>query len=279
MSDAYDPQAPEGSRPSSQYISKKDWRVILAVLVVVAIVAWPGYLYLLGKVNATLCKKSFRKIGDAMLNYAADNDDHLPFAYESTGYYSKEVNVRKGYAYTWQWQLNQYVGDWDAFKCRAAHDEENTRSSDGTTVHESSYGMLSGYGGLQLSSISTPGERFLVSETTKSGLFGTVDPLPIRAGGTTLADDGFVIGFDNEQEYPNSATVSATRLAYPDSAKYGFTSETGARHPSGLQFLFVDGHFRTLNAEAAKVNRLGAGFGSWDVPKKPAPYVPRTLKP
>jgi prepilin-type processing-associated H-X9-DG protein len=277
MSDSFDPQAVENRR--SDLIAKKDWRVIAAVLVVLGLAAWPAYNFLLAKVNATLCKKGLRKMGEAMLNYAADNDDHLPFAYESTGYMSKDVNLRAGYAYTWHWQLNQYVDNWDVFKCHAAHDDENTKTSDGSSVHESSYGMLSGYGGLQLATISSPGDRFVISETTKNGLYGTVDPMPIRSRGTTLYEDGFVIGFDNAQEYPNGATKSASRLAFPDSGKYGFTDETESRHPGGNHFLFIDGHVRLINAEAGKVNQLGGGFGSWDVPKGPLQNVPPSLKP
>lgn len=271
MSDAYDPQAPDERGPSNQYISRKDARIIGIILICIALLAWPVYMYLLKGVNNSLCAKNLRKIGSALQQYVNDNDDHLPFAYETTGFGSTEVNLHNDLAFSWQWQMNRYTGDVSVFKCPSATTEENTRISNGGQTIESSYGMLNAYSGAIFSSISNPSQKVLVSETVKSGVNGTSDPLKIIAAGTRLLDDGFVIGFDNDPDHPDASTKFATRLAFPDSLTTGFDDYTDSRHPNGIHFLSVDGSMRFRGGSAARVSLLGGGYGMWDVPQRPIP--------
>ncbi|HVT13745.1 MAG TPA: hypothetical protein VHE55_15880 [Fimbriimonadaceae bacterium] len=282
MSDPYDPQEVDEKRRGSQYVSRKDFRIVAVVLFVLAIFAWPVYMFMLRGVNSSLCAKNLRKISGALQNYIADFDDHLPYAYETVDYDSKDVHLRGGYAYTWQWQLERYTNDWSAFRCPAADKSENTLTSDGTDIEATSYGMLNAYSGVQMSTIPNPDQKILIGETAKSGANGTADPLPLMAGGNVLKDDGFVIGFDNDQDYPNSKTSYATRLAFPGSAKTGFNHETETRHPAENHFLSLTGAMRSMDGSIGSVIRLGDSFGPWDVPKPiPAfsPTPPSQAKP
>jgi prepilin-type processing-associated H-X9-DG protein len=274
MSDPYDPQAPDERHQSNQYISRKDVRIVAIVLLVLAIIGWPVYIYMLKGVNTSLCAKNMRKIGSALQQYISDNDDHMPYAYETTDFFSTDIKLHGGYANTWQFQINQYTNDWKIFKCPGADEAENSRISNTSSVEESSYGMLNAYSGALFSGIAYPNQKIVIGETAKSGVNGTVDPLPLLAGGKPLADDGPVIGFDNDQDHPNSATKNATRLAFPDSVKTGFDTGTATRHPGGIHFLFADGSMHVLKGSAGRVNpsSVGSGlwsYGLWDVPPKP----------
>src|SRR5882724_6443466 len=104
MSDPYDPTETDDRRRGSQYVSRKDVKIIGVVVLVLAVIAWPVYMYMLRGVHNSICNKNLRKIAGAMTNYITDSEDHLPFAYETSSYESTDVNLRNGFAYTWQWQ-------------------------------------------------------------------------------------------------------------------------------------------------------------------------------
>jgi hypothetical protein len=277
MSDAYDPQESDEKRRGSQYVSRKDVRVIAVVLVVLGLIAWPAYLYMLKGVNQSLCSKNFHNIALSILQYRSDFDEHLPFAYETIGNESPDLALKNGYATSWQWAVQPYsTSGWKGFRCPAADTSENSLTSDGKTIQGSSYGMLNGYSGMQFSLIPNPASKILIAETVRNGVLNTLDPLPLqtpidpanpKAGMRTIQDDGFVIGFDNDENYPNTTTKFATRLAFPDSKTTGLNANTSSRHPDGIHFLTVDGGLWTRGADAARVSPLAGSYGAWDVPK------------
>lgn len=262
MAAPYDPEEDEGRRPS-HHISARDIRIIAIVLIVLALGGWPVYMIALRKTQTVLCAKNLRKIGSALSQYLEDNDGHFPFAYETMGYGSTDVQPHGKYALTWQWALNQYTNDPSIFRCPSAENTENTPTSDGSTVLYSSYGMLNAYSGISYSSISIPSSKYIVSETTTGGAKKTYDPLPLGL------PDGFVIGFNNDQDRPDKETAAATRLAFPDSANGVFDRSTDSRHPDGIHVLYVDGGAALIGPTAAKVILLDGSFGPWDVPKPP----------
>lgn len=278
MNDPFDPNQPDEERRSSHYVSRKDVRIAAFVLLFLAVIGWPVYLYLLGGVHTSLCKKNLRKIGTAMLNYVQDFDEHFPYAYQRADFTGNDIAQSNGRAFTWHWQIEQYVGDWKVFHCPAAQESEHSATTDpsGTQVQYSDYGMLDGYSGAGYTDIASPGQKFLISETAKSGARSTFDPLRLSASGVPIADDGFMIGFDNDQTRPNSGTKFASRLAFPNTAKGDFGDDSDARHPAGIHFLFADGHVGVpLSAAAARVIEIGGTYGPWDVPKPPPQVVPR----
>jgi len=293
MNDPYDPEETEGRR-GNQYVTKKDFRLVLIVVVILAVVAWPIYIYLLGQVNSSLCNKNVKNIGEALLAYVRDNDDHLPFTYERAGYDTNEMAVHNGYAYTWQWAIEPYVtGGWRTFRCPAAQDVEHTKTADPTSgaVHVSDYGMLDGYSGLDWSTIPYPDQKVIIGETSNRGALNTYDPMPLMAGGVPLQYDGFEIGFNDSQDYPIADTVDdkgivtapgtrfATRLAYPNTSRADFDHESESRHPGGIHFLSAEGGLRNGDASTAVVIQLSGGFGLWDVPRPAPPLSPKPPKP
>lgn len=272
MSDAYDPQAVEGKAVSNQYVSKRDVKIVAIVLVVLAIALYPVYIWQLGNVNKATCAKHFRQIGNAMNSYIEDHDGRYPYAYATAGFDSVEPAIRSdGLTYTWQWDLRLYLTDKSVFTCPTADPSENNRSTgDGSEILLSSYGMLFAYSGLLASTVSDPKSQLLLGETTDMGRRGTRDPLPlIGVDGTKATSDGFLIGFDNSNTYPDAKTQFPTRLAYPESATKGFSDETETRHPGGNHFLYADGHqSKARDATIGRINQAASGLGPWNVPKQ-----------
>lgn len=282
MNDAYDPNAPEDRR-SSQYVSRRDVRIVGIVLLVLAIAAWPIYINLLKGMQQSVCKRHLQKIATGLLTYSQDFDDRLPFAYETAGP-GDQISPHRDLANTWHWAVKQYSNVPDLFECPAAQPEGNTRVALQDQTMWVSYGMLHAYSGVAVSTVSNAGSRFVIGETVKNGMFGTYDPLPLTISGRPLTEDGFVIGFDNAQTYPvagpTGKTKFATRLAFENardsSGAPKITEDTVGRHPEGLNFLFLDGHVDTLNASAMKVNLPG---GPYDVPAKPLLFSPKPQAP
>lgn len=266
MPDEFDPQAPEDRR-SSDLMSRKDWRVVAIVLFFLALIGWPIYLKLAADANKALCKRNMRKIGAAMGEYTNDFDGRLPFAYETTGFESTEVRLRDHLAYTWQWQLQRYTRDWSVFACPAAEEAEHTKTSDGFSVHVSDYGMLAGFSGIDTATVANPDRSFIVGETSNFGSLNSYDPLPIQVEGSPLRNDGFMIGFDNDQIYPNEQTKQVTRLAFRDVGKGNYNSDSRSRHPGGIFMLTLDGGIRTIEGNDANVKRFGGSYGPWTIPK------------
>ncbi len=281
MSDPYDPQASDERRSGSQYVTRRDVRLVGIVLAVLALAAWPVYMYMLRQVNSSTCNRNLRRISEALLAYAHDNEEHLPFAYETNGYGSSEIAVHNGYAYTWQWVLEAQTSDWSMFRCPAADASEHSKSADPWKgeVESSDYGMLNAYSGQDLSTVSEPGQKIIIGETANRGAMGSYDPLPLLSQGKPIADDGNFIGFDNSQDYPDAKTAFATRLAFRGTSSGHFDRNSEARHPDGDHFLTLDGHRRGGDGAIAEVIQQGGYFGPWDVPKPARRVSPNTLKP
>lgn len=272
MSDAYDPQAVDDKPASSQYVTKKDIKVVVIVLCVLAVIAYPVYIYMLGGVKKSTCSKHLSAVGKALSAYMEDHDGRYPYAYQTADYTSDLPAIRPdGLMYTWQWDLRPYNNDNSIFSCPAALPEENNLSSpDGKEMLRSSYGMLFAYSGLSGESVNDPKSQLMIGETSDMGANGTADPIPLVGyDGTKAKSDGFLIGFDNSNTYPDAKTTFPTRLSYGESAKKGFTDETQTRHPGGNHFLYADSHLsKSMDATVARITQAASGLGVWNVPKR-----------
>ncbi len=272
MSDPYDPQAVEGASPSQQYVTKKDVKIVLIVLVVLLIIGIPVYFYMLKGVYKSICAKNFKQLGTALNLYMEEHDERYPFAYTTATYESDEPSAfDNGLTYTWQQDLRPFISDPTVFKCPAASDEENNRSSgNGTDVDTSSYGMVYAYSGQLAVSVADPKSQIILGETIDRGRKDTVDPLPLKSfDGREMASDGYVIGFDTSNTFPNKQTTAVTRLAFPGSKTTGYTAEADSRHPGGIHFLYCDGHVsKSLDGTIGRITQDVSGLGPWSVPKK-----------
>jgi len=121
--------------------------------------------------------------------------------------------------------------DWDVFRCPAADPSENTLTSDGKTVIASSYGMLNAFSGILYSTIANPDRKVIISETAKNGALQTFES-PATDGRRQTAYRGWICHRLRQLAgLSQPATKSATRLAFPGSATYGFHDDTDSRHP------------------------------------------------
>lgn len=266
----YDPTAPEGDSPArSQYISKKDIKVIAIVLVALAAGLYPIYRYQVRQAQQSICISNMKAIYDAVNMYAESKDDRFPPIYR-TGEGNMPGLGDSGRPYTWCDDVQPLMSKRYSFVCPAADkDELATCESPMSTVGvlTTSYGMYYPYSAYVRSLVPNPDQAAVFAETSNLGSNDTYDPLKmVDSHGMTLPD-GFVIGWNNSNSEPDASTKFVTRLAYPGSNGGVFLKNGDARHPGGIHVLSASGELRLLPPPAAEIERGPGGItGIWAPP-------------
>jgi hypothetical protein len=281
VSDAYDPNAVEGDvTRGSQYMTKKDLRNIIAVVVVVLLALIPVYKYMERNSEKTLCVQNMRAISAALGQYAAENDDKFPAIY-AMGSEAEPLLDPKGTPFAWTSVLSQYVNKRASFLCPSATAEEaatvatmrkelpeqKLKAHPGNTELVT-YGMYAAYSTFLISQVENPNVVIAIAETSNMGARGSFDPLPFKnEAGQVIPFDAFAMGWDNSNKVPDSSTKSITRLAFYDVKNGEFKSDGPMRHDSGIHALTAGGALVLLKPDSALFSqRVGVGGGKWAVP-------------
>lgn len=243
-------------RRKSPYASARDIRFMLLVLAAILLL---GYFFWFrgwkARRDFVVSKDHLREIFQALGAYAADNADGLPAAY------AVGIQDALGNPVTWANQLFDYTARMSTFSnptCPPEGDTPLTRyDKDGKleTVRLS-YGLLSAAAGLRRYQIRD--DTLILSESISSGVMNSYDPLPLKGR------DGFLIGYDNSNGFPDDETRFVTRVAFtggnsPDDAMRSI-------HPSyGTVALRADGSIAILAASSEmRVGKRGkVPFGPW----------------
>ncbi len=261
-------------QPKSQYISKKDIKVFLIALILLAVLLSPVYFVLKENSDSYLCKRNMQAISKAIMLYAAENNDRLPPAYVTMDGVTPYVE-RDGGVYTWANLIHPHMKRDTSLKCPKASEEDcflDHDSGTGKLMHVS-YGMYLPMGGMAISSISNPESSILVGETSSSTTIDAFNPFPIKGPEGQRLRDGFIITWNTGNRLGSEAISAVSRLAYPNTASGQFKKDGAARHPGGNHFITVAGTSVTLPPTAAIVDwdpRRKVIQGKWTVPE---PYL------
>lgn len=278
MSDAYDPTAPEGERShGSQYISRKDVRVILVILVLVAIVLVPIYRVMERKTWKAVCIQNMRSISTALQAYAAAHDERFPPLYaEGLGGGHPLVFEKQAAVFTWASEISSGMSPRSSFLCPASDPSEavttlSERQVDQDDMDERNrpkdrepltYGMYAAYSGFPTALVSDPNQTIVIAETSNMGSMGSFDPVKyVNRQGDEVPFDAFSIAWDTGNAAPNAATMSVTRLAF-----HNVEDDPFARHDHGINALTASGGAVVLKPGAELISRTTAITGKWAVP-------------
>jgi len=269
---AYDPQAVEddgGAR--SQYMTLRDWRIILIALVVLAVILYPVYQIGKSKSEKAQCVGNFKALFTALSLYAKDHDDGLPPIYRSSGDGLPSLGDT-GLPYTWHSDLKPYTSERASFRCPTSTDDEAAFVEDPLTSKDKiaiSYGFYTPYSAAKVFNIESPDTTILVAETSNAGAEGSYNPLPFKDSEGRPVPDAVAIGFDNDNFYPTKTTKTVTRLAFRGTGSGDFANGTG-RHPEGVHALTATGELRILKSKDAQVmvRKDGTTTGMWVAPVK-----------
>ncbi len=269
--EAFDPTAPEGDPSSgSQYVTRKDVKIIGVLLVVMVLILTPIYRYMKANSERSICAANLSQVFKAMGQYAEQHDDRIPPIFRMDDHFSPALNTQ-GRPYTWLSDLYEFIPRRFSFVCPSALLEEKAvqEHPDSSKLSlESSYGLYVGYSSSSRSSIEIPGSTFLLGETSNHGSKGSSNPTPYAGPeGSTVPYDGFAIGWSDSNRKPSGSSQSVTRLAFPGTDKGVFSDLGESRHGSGIYCLTADGKRMLVKPDVAKlriVDDLPSGF--WRVP-------------
>ncbi|MDQ2986133.1 MAG: hypothetical protein M3R13_05360 [Armatimonadota bacterium] len=218
-------------RRGQSYATRRDVLIfggIAAVLVVLAYV----FLFRPWKANRdfVVSQSNLQSMSRALGLYAEANNDGLPPAYLPG---VKDTFERPS---TWANQLFPYTARVEIYNNATAPEEGNTTLTHlgvggETTDVELSYGMLAAADTARRYEIRDA--TILLAETIGSGVDGSFNPMPL--GGK----DGFLIGYDNSNSFPNAGTKFATRLAFTGDGDSPL--ESTPIHPKGTLGIRADG--------------------------------------
>ena len=266
----YDPLAPEGdSSARNQYISRKDFKVIGIVLVLLGLGLYPIYRYQVRQAEKSICTSNMKAVFDAVNMYAESKDDRFPPIYR-TGEGILPGLGDSGKPYTWCDDVQPLMNKRFSFVCPAAGKDEvatceNPTSTNG--VLQTSYGMYFPYSAYPRSLVPNPDQAAVFAETSNLGSNGSYDPQRMVDSHGTTIPDGFVIGWDDGNSAPDAKTRFVTRLAYPGSGDGVFSKTGDARHDGGIHVMSVSGQVRLLPPSSAGFEHgIGSSAGIWSPP-------------
>jgi hypothetical protein len=258
-------------QPKSQYLSRRDVKVFVIAVVVLAVALSPVYFVLKENSDAFLCKRNLRAISKAISLYAIENNDRLPPAFVTPDGVRAYVEGN-GAVYTWANLVDAHMSRDASFKCPKASDEECFIDHDIETgaLMPVSYGMYLPMSGMPLSSVPNPESAILITETSSLGYNDTLDPHPYFDINDQKVKDGFVVTWDTGNKFPEGPVSSVTRLAFGDTKDGRFLKDGPTRHPGGNHFLTVAGSSITLKPTAASVewdSKRRQITGRWAIPE------------
>ena len=266
----YDPNAPEGeSSAGNQYLSWKDIRILIIVVVLLIICLLPIYNMGVKNSEKARCTQNMKAIYEAMGLYTKDHDDGLPPLYRANDQFVPSLGPDTGRAYTWASDIQGYMGPRANFVCPSAKPEEVVQVEDPKSDKQTvpmSYGMYAPYGGMKLYNIESPEQTILIAETSNEGAQTSYDPVRFTDGDKRIPD-GFVIGWDDSNFEGSSESKFVTRLAFRNTSNGSFTDQAESRHDAGLHALTASGQRIILKPKDAIIKqRDKLPGGMWAVP-------------
>lgn len=277
---AYDPNAVDGdSNRGSNYVTKKDFRVIVIGILAFTIMLIPIYKVLERNSEKARCAQNMAAIANGIGQYAALHDDRFPPLMRTAG--DAPDLGEKGVPFTWASDVQEFMNARASFLCPTAKPEEivQTESLNGGPLPVT-YGMYAPYSGFLRSQIDDPDMTIIVAETSNYGATGTYNPNPFKdAQGRNIPFDGFAIGLDDNNLYGTEASKFVTRLAFPGSANGKFEEKGQTRHDGGIHAITATGSASPLLKpnDAIITRRFGLPGGIWTVPpisKRSNPNAP-----
>lgn len=256
----YDPDAPEGSSSGSQYINKKDLRWVLVILAILGLLFVPVWHHMRNEAMKTACKGNMNGIFTAVKVYSEQYDGLLPVAYTR---FDGDAPLMQGPgAVTWASHLQ--LPDRASFKCPAAHEGEATQIAH-EQHRELTYGLYTAMAGKDPALLPNLSTTALIAETSNRGANATYDPKPLLdSQGRPAEENGFLIGYDDDNFEHTADTRFVTRLAFAGTADGNFIGEDVRGRHKYIHVLYADGNLGRLNAFGAEVQHQEPDLkGTW----------------
>lgn len=255
MSEYFDvPEEDRDYPKKSPYATRKQFYIMLVVALAV-VVAVPFLIRgCKEERDWVVSKENLRVIGSALRLYSEQHDDGLPPIAER----SREGIVldRNNYPVIWASQVYGALVNTEALKNPKVSKDWSTIITIPGKSPETiflGYGMLTSLDTVRIYEVTNTAEVILIAETISGGFGNSLNPLPLG-----VERDGFAIGYNNSNDYPNEQTEFATRLAFLADEKGTAIENMKVLHPDrGTLSLNLDGSLRVLSPIDQKVGKVG----------------------
>jgi prepilin-type N-terminal cleavage/methylation domain-containing protein/prepilin-type processing-associated H-X9-DG protein len=210
--------------------------VVIAIIAILAAILFPVFAQAREKARAISCLSNTRQAGQAWAMYTQDYDETTPSQVSGAGY--------------WYVVLQSYMKNWSMMMCPSRSDTVCQDPNNPFTPRCLGYGYNDGCisdTGYGLSYTETKDPK---GSTLRAGrpLAAIVSPSDCVAFGDTYDNPGYSISMDNIlSRLPNG------------------TSSKSLHHQQSFNFVFVDGHAKSIRMQAGKY----AGFGMVAIPASP----------
>ena len=253
----YDVDAPEGAKTGSAYISKKDWRWIIGVILFVLIIGVPLWWGFMQQRDKQVCATNMKGIYEAMMLYAADNNDMLPPLYHVGPAGAPMLDAKKR-PLVWASLLAKYKNDRAQFFCPAAEDDEKMPAiGDDDETIQLTYGMFVAMGTNPYMLLAKPDDTALIVETSNNGSQGSYNPFPFRdPSGSVVPFDAFMVGYDDSNGAMTAESKAVTRLAIRGVANGYRSKDATPRHGLGIHVFYVNGSKGFLKAPSGELRNI-----------------------
>jgi hypothetical protein len=254
----------------SQYVNKRDVRNGLIGFLFVGGIFFVMYLFYKQDTDSSVCLKNLRAISSAMNEYAVENNERFPPAFDRDE--NGQPRLNNGKPVTWASVIRGHIPPRFDMHCPAADKTEvcpvaHPDSSDQSIAL--TYGMFLPIETRSLSECANPSGTIMVAESINGGAQNSFNPKPFEAG-----KDGFLISFDTGNNKLGSTIKDAsmvTRLAFYNSkdALSGDDSvKATGRHQKGIHVLYLSGRVGLIGPSSSRLRRdLAGDIGEpWSIP-------------
>lgn len=245
----------EEKRKRSPLVTRRE----ILFIVFLTVLSIPIVLYLLRGCKEhrdwVVSKQNLQAIGQAIQVYTHLNNEGLPPIAERRA--EGIVHDRYGKPLIWASQVFGALSVRDAFDNPKLPTEWETEISAPGGQGESvplGYGMLSALDTARLYEVARPSNVVLLAETICNGYGNSFDPLPIPG----TPKDGFVIGYDDNNDFPTAKSNYVTRLAFlAENPSIPISAREPLHRGRGTLALTVDGSILVLRASDQVVTKSG----------------------
>lgn len=233
--------------------------VVIAIIAILAAILFPVFAQAREKARATACMSNCKQTGLALTMYTQDYDEFIPTV-DKTPYIGLDGTASKQSYINWTALLMPYVKSWQMFNC-----PDDSRKWASTTTAANENNTASGNDPYNCFDNLNPTGR-CVGYAWDSGFvedagMGLYTPYTVDAAGynvypgrliATIAAPANMVAFGDAYAKRDGqlACDTANAWAVPGGGSVQTTNEL--RHMATLNFVFVDGHAKSLHMVVAK---------------------------
>jgi prepilin-type N-terminal cleavage/methylation domain-containing protein/prepilin-type processing-associated H-X9-DG protein len=229
--------------------------VVIAIIAILAAILFPVFASAREKARQTTCASNQKQLALAALQYVQDYDELYPFGYQASNY--------RGMG--WAGELYPYVKSTSVYVCPDDPTPPGSTPYPNVISYALNQSIALNVGSCsnpmkapQVSLFTSPSKTILLIEVQGAYWNAQADAQPSAWGNwySPTVDGGTNNGNISPQTEPTGVSLSYSTGIFDGAANHGETINipsanpaNGARHTSGANYAFADGHVKWLHSD------------------------------